>query len=87
MRQNTSLYKNTGGEAFQDLNLQIGLARPTRMLSGWGIRFLDYDNDGWLDLIQVNSHPDDLVDLRTAELPIASHWCCCTTSAASSWKT
>jgi tetratricopeptide (TPR) repeat protein len=62
--QNTSLYKNTGGEAFQDLNLQIGLARPTRMLSGWGLRFLDYDNDGWLDLIQVNSHPDDLVDLR-----------------------
>ena len=34
------------------------------MLSGWGLRFLDYDNDGWLDLIQVNSHPDDLVDLR-----------------------
>jgi enediyne biosynthesis protein E4 len=62
--QNTSLYKNMGGEAFQDLNLQIGLARPTRMLSGWGMRFLDYDNDGWLDLIQVNSHPDDLVDLR-----------------------
>ena len=62
--QNTSLYKNTGGEVFQDLNLQIGLAKPTRMLSGWGMRFLDYDNDGWLDLIQVNSHPDDLIDLR-----------------------
>ncbi len=62
--QNTSLYKNMGGEAFQDLNLQIGLATPTRMLSGWGMRFLDYDNDGRLDLIQVNSHPDDLVDLR-----------------------
>ncbi len=62
--QNTSLYKNRGDEVFQELNLQTGLAPVTRMLSGWGLRLFDYDNDGWQDLIQVNSHPDDLVDLR-----------------------
>ena len=61
--QNTSLYKNLGGETFQELNLQTGLASVTRMLSGWGLRFIDYDNDGWLDIIAVNGHPDDSVDL------------------------
>src|ERR1019366_737420 len=61
--QNTSLYKNLGGEVFRDLNLQTGLASVTLMLSGWGLRFVDYDNDGWLDIIAVNGHPDDSVDL------------------------
>ena len=62
--QNTSLYKNLGGEAFRDMCVQTGLATVTRMLSGWGLRLFDYDNDGWLDLVEVNSHPDDLIDLR-----------------------
>ncbi len=62
--QNTSLYKNLGGEAFRDMFVQTGLATVTRMLSGWGLRLFDYDNDGWLDLVEVNSHPDDLIDLR-----------------------
>jgi enediyne biosynthesis protein E4 len=62
--QNTSLYKDTGGGIYRDLNLQTGLAPITRMYSGWGMRFFDYDNDGWMDLIQVNGHPDDMVDLR-----------------------
>jgi hypothetical protein len=34
------------------------------MFSGWGLGFLDYDNDGWLDLILTNGHPDDTVDQR-----------------------
>ena len=62
--QNTSLYKNMGGEVFRDLNIQTGLATVTRMFSGWGTKFLDFDDDGWLDLFEVDSHPDDLIDLR-----------------------
>ena len=62
--ESTSLYKNIGSEIFQELNLQTGLAQATRMLSGWGLRLFDYDNDGWLDFIQSNGYPDDLVEER-----------------------
>jgi len=63
--QTTSLYRNLGNEMFEDINLKIGLAPATRMFSGWGLGFLDYDNDGWPDLILSNGHPDDLVEQRS----------------------
>ena len=50
-QQTTSLYRNSGKETFEDLNVPTGLAPATRMFSGWGLNFFDYDNDGWLDLI------------------------------------
>ncbi len=62
--QTTSLYRNKGEETFEDLNLGSGLAAATRMFSGWGLGFFDYDNDGWQDLILSNGHPDDMVDQR-----------------------
>ncbi|HZD47772.1 MAG TPA: CRTAC1 family protein, partial [Silvibacterium sp.] len=34
----------------------------TRWMSGWGLKFFDYDNDGNVDLILSNGFPDDLVD-------------------------
>jgi len=40
----------------------LGIAAATRFMSGWGLRFFDYDNDGRLDLLLANGHPDDLVD-------------------------
>jgi hypothetical protein len=35
------------------------------MMSGWGAKFFDFDNDGWLDLLIANGHPDDLIDKIT----------------------
>ncbi len=32
------------------------------MLSGWGLKFFDYDNDGAVDLILANGHPDDMIE-------------------------
>jgi enediyne biosynthesis protein E4 len=57
-----SLYKNMKDETFRDLAHKNGVAQATRLLSGWGLRFFDYDNDGALDLILANGHPDDMID-------------------------
>ncbi len=62
--ETASLYRNTGNEQFEDINGKTGLSPITRMFSGWGLGFLDYDNDGWLDLVLTNGHPDDTVDER-----------------------
>jgi enediyne biosynthesis protein E4 len=51
---------------FDDVNLKTGVSQATRMMSGWGLRFIDYDNDGWPDLILSNGHPDDAVETRNA---------------------
>jgi enediyne biosynthesis protein E4 len=57
-----SLYKNKGKETFIDVAHKHDIAKATRLLSGWGLKFFDYDNDGLLDLILANGHPDDMVD-------------------------
>src|SRR5256886_4303146 len=58
-----SLYHNQKDLTFTDEPGEIGTA--TQMLSGWGLRFFDYDNDGDPDLLLVNGHPDDLIEMRT----------------------
>jgi hypothetical protein len=56
-----SLYQNRGSEWFADVAHANGIAQATRLLSGWGLKFFDYDNDGNLDLILANGHPDDMI--------------------------
>ena len=41
----------------------------TTVISCWGVRFFDYDDDGWPDLLLANGHPDDMLD--GARLPRA----------------
>ena len=60
-----ALYRNLGKESFDDVALQTGVARTTRPLSGWGLKFFDFDNDGTLDLIFANGHPDTMVKVHT----------------------
>lgn len=57
-----SLYRNNHNENFTDIAHKSDLAQSTRLLSGWGLKFFDYDNDGALDLILANGHPDDMID-------------------------
>jgi hypothetical protein len=57
-----SLYKNDGGEFFSDVAAANGVTVATRLLSGWGLKFFDYDNDGFIDLFLANGHPDDMIE-------------------------
>jgi hypothetical protein len=57
-----SLYRNEGKEFFADVAAFHGVAQATRLLSGWGLKFFDYDNDGLIDLFLANGHPDDMVE-------------------------
>ena len=59
-----SLYHNDKNEMFNDVALPTGIGAATRLLSGWGLKFFDYDNDGDLDLLLCNGHPDDRIDKR-----------------------
>ncbi len=59
-----SLYHNDKNEMFSDVATPTGIGAATRLLSGWGLKFFDYDNDGDLDLLLCNGHPDDRIDKR-----------------------
>ena len=50
-----TFYVNQGKGEFQDQTLGLGMAHNTRFV-GWGCTFLDFDNDGWQDLLLVNGH-------------------------------
>ena len=56
------LYHNAGGASFNDVSFRAGVAQPSIPFLGWGTNFLDYDNDGWLDLLVVNGHVYPVVD-------------------------
>jgi len=56
------LYHNDGDTSFTDVSYDVGLAEPTIPFVGWGDGFIDYDNDGWLDLFEANGHVYPEVD-------------------------
>jgi len=56
------LYHNDGDANFTDVTFQAGLGEPTIPFLGWGTSFIDFDNDGWLDLFVVNGHVYPVVD-------------------------
>jgi hypothetical protein len=57
-----AFYQNQHDESFEDKASPSGIAKATELMSGWGLKFFDYDNDGNLDLLIANGHPDDLID-------------------------
>ncbi len=56
------IYRNQHDETFRDIAAPTGIARATELMSGWGVKFFDYDNDGNMDLFIANGHPDDLIE-------------------------
>jgi hypothetical protein len=65
-----SLYRNNKDETFEDISALQGIAQATRLLSGWGLKFFDFDNNGSIDLILANGHPDDMI----AEYSLQVKW-------------
>jgi len=63
-----ALYRNNGGGTFTYESYPSGLARMSFTHSGWGVRFLDYDNDGWKDLIIAQGHDLDTIELTFPNL-------------------
>src|SRR5207247_918804 len=56
-----SLYQNNKDETFSDVAYVHSISQATRLLSGWGLKYFDYDNDGATDLLLANGHPDDMI--------------------------
>jgi len=50
------LFHNDGDANFTDVSYRAGTAQTTIPFLGWGDAFLDYDNDGWEDIFEVNGH-------------------------------
>ena len=72
------LYHNDGDNSFTDVSYKAGIAQTTIPFVGWGDAFIDYDNDGWLDLFTVNGHVYPEVDQHDwgttwAERPLLFH--------------
>jgi hypothetical protein len=63
-----ALYRNLGDLSFSYETHASGLGRISLLSSGWGVRFLDYDNDGWKDLFLGQGHVLDTIELTSPHL-------------------
>ena len=61
-----NLYRNLGRGVFEDLALRGGLGVNPQYV-GWGVGLVDFDNDGWRDLFQVNGHVYPEIDRQGGE--------------------
>jgi len=66
--QKYALYRNNGDGSFSYDSYVTGIGSMTLLHSGWGIKFLDYDNDGRKDLIIAQGHDLDTVELNYPQL-------------------
>ena len=61
--EKATLYKNEEGLLFVDVTAQAALHQPTLPFVGFSPLFLDYDNDGHLDIFSANGHPQDVIEI------------------------
>jgi enediyne biosynthesis protein E4 len=63
-----AVYQNNGDGTFTYSSYTTDLGRISRLHSGWGARFFDYDNDGWKDLLVAQGHDLDTIQLNYPQL-------------------
>lgn len=66
--QRYALYANAGDGTFNYASFSSGLGSMTMLHSGWSLRFLDYDNDGWKDLLIAQGHDLDTIEKSFPQL-------------------
>ena len=63
-----ALFHNEGHGVFTDISTRVDLAGPTFLSLGFGVKFVDVDNDAWPDLFYVNGHVYDAVNSTNPQL-------------------
>jgi enediyne biosynthesis protein E4 len=63
-----ALYLNNGDGTFSYVSYATGISRITLLHSGWGIHFIDYDNDGWKDILIAQGHDLDTIEKTNPQL-------------------
>jgi len=58
-------YRNLGGWSFDYVTQTSGVAQITQLGTGWGVKFIDADNDGRRDIFVVQSHVSDVIEKTT----------------------
>ncbi len=71
--ETNTLYVNDGSGGFTDRSAFTGLGPPSHAFTGFGAGWLDYDNDGWLDIYVVNGAVRTLEDLAREGDPYPLH--------------
>jgi enediyne biosynthesis protein E4 len=71
--QRYSLYENNRDGSFNYVSQETGIGKMTLLHSGWGVRFVDYDNDGWKDLMIAQGHDLDTIELTAPTLRYREH--------------
>jgi hypothetical protein len=66
--QKYALYRNSGDGSFLYDSYVTGVAGMSLLHSGWGMRFMDYDNDGWKDVMIAQGHDLDTIEKSFPQL-------------------
>jgi hypothetical protein len=57
--EHDTLWENQGPRGFADVTKRAGVSLPTLRQLSWGTNFVDFDNNGWLDLFVTSGHIND----------------------------
>ncbi|MFN0112379.1 MAG: CRTAC1 family protein, partial [Blastocatellia bacterium] len=68
-KQGSSLFRNNGKALFDEVTADFNLAQSSFLSTGFGVSWLDYDNDGWLDLFAANGAVTLMPSLRGQPYP------------------
>ncbi len=71
--ETNTLYVNDGTGMFEDATSRVGLGPPSLRYTSWGTHWLDYDNDGWLDIFVANGAVRVIEELARQGDPFPFH--------------
>ena len=67
--ETNTLYLNNGTGLFEDRSAVSGLGSPSLALTGFGAAWIDFDNDGWLDILTVNGRVSSIEERANEPFP------------------